>query len=179
MAIYIDGQKADGSANLTAAILPVSSSDPTNTKAYIDGKTAEDIKIESGSATDTKSYIDNVASNIPTQIQDLSNVVFGTLSGGQVLTIESGTGNVVNVMPAIKWQGNFNNIGHLNWDSGVYLYSYDSNSTSAPTTSGGYAMSFFNADNNKYGCQVAFTNGGFYWRKLTNNTYGAWVTLAT
>lgn len=156
-----------------------------NTKVdYIKNKptiptNAEQLPIESGSATNTKEYIDAVSGNIPTQIQDLTNVVFGTLSGGQVLTIETGTGNVVNAFPAVRYAGNYSNIGHQNWASGVYLYSYDSNSISAPTTSGGYAMSFFNSDNNKYGCQVAFTNGGFYWRKLTNNTYGAWVTLAT
>ena len=118
--------------------------------------------------------------NIPYNIQDLANVVFGTLSSGQILSIESGTGNVINTKPSLSWVNtDFDNINHTGWTWGGYMYSFKSNSTGAPTTTGGYAMSFFNRDNNAYGCQLVLSNNGLYFRKLSNNSYGVWSTIVS
>lgn len=57
---------------------------------------------------------------------------------------------------------------------------YNGGATNSPSGSaGGWVFTFTNNGSTAYGSQVAFSNGGLYYRALVSNTYGTWRTIAT
>lgn len=57
---------------------------------------------------------------------------------------------------------------------------YNGGATNSPSGSaGGWVFTFTNNGSTAYGSQIAFSNGGLYYRALVSNTYGTWRTIAT
>lgn len=57
---------------------------------------------------------------------------------------------------------------------------YNGGATNSPSGSaGGWVFTFTNNGSTAYGSQIAFSNGGLYYRALVSNTYGTWRTVAT
>ncbi len=60
----------------------------------------------------------------------------------------------------------------------VLIGTYLRNTANAPDSNkGGWFIIFTNKNNADYGIQFSIGDGGFWFRPLTNGTYGTWVSL--
>ena len=60
------------------------------------------------------------------------------------------------------------------------LYAFNGGATNSPSGSaGGWLLSMINDNTTNYGSQIASTNGGLYFRKLSGGNFTTWTTLAT
>ena len=60
------------------------------------------------------------------------------------------------------------------------LYAFNGGATNSPSGSaGGWLLSMINDNTTNYGSQIASTNGGLYFRKLSAGSFTAWSILAT
>ena len=57
------------------------------------------------------------------------------------------------------------------------LSTYGLEATNVPTRGTGFCLTAINADDNRYGRQIAVSNVGIYSRMLNNGTFAAWVQI--
>ena len=62
-------------------------------------------------------------------------------------------------------------------DGGSYKYIYNAGASNKPGTGGGTMLHMWNSGNHAWGCQVAFSDKGMYFRGINNGTFGNWNTI--
>ena len=116
--------------------------------------TAEDIEYSAGvSVADKLGSLSTVATS-----GDFNDLINKPLTFGGVLT-------------------DLNNVSRTTLS--FTLYAFNGGATNSPSGSaGGWLLSMINDNPTNYGSQIASTNGGLFFRKLSGGSFTAWTTLA-
>lgn len=132
-------------SDFAATNLPISGSDTTDTKTYIDNGLNEKADTSSLSTVATSG--------------DFNDLLNKPLTFGGTLTDLNNSSRVTKTCT---------------------LYVFGGGATNSPSgTAGGWLISLINENTVNYGSQLALTNGGLFFRKLSGGSFQAWTTLAT
>ena len=82
--------------------------------------------------------------------------------------------------PSYENKGQITDLNNVALDNGgAYKYIYNAGASNKPGTGGGTMLHMWNAGNHTYGCQIAFSDKGLYFRGVSNSTFGAWNTIVS
>ena len=83
-------------------------------------------------------------------------------------------------VPAYENKGTISDLNNVALDDGgAYKYIYNAGASNRPGTGGGTLLHMWNSGNHAWGCQVAFSDKGMYFRGISNSTFGAWNTIVS
>lgn len=83
-------------------------------------------------------------------------------------------------VPSYENKGEISDLNNVALDDGgAYKYIYNSAASNRPGTGGGTMLHMWNSGNHAWGCQVAFSDRGMYFRGVINGTFGAWNTIVS
>lgn len=142
-------------------------------------------EIEYSSTTSTANQINYLnttsglsATNVQGAIDELENGKADTSSLSTVAT--SGNYNDLLNKP-LTYGGTLTDLNNSTKTAETFtLYTFNGGATNSPSgTAGGWLLSMINSNTTNYGSQIASTNAGLYFRKLSGGSFTAWTTLAT
>ena len=83
-------------------------------------------------------------------------------------------------VPAYENKGQITDLNNVSLDDGgSYKYIYNAGASNKPGTGGGTLLHMWNSGNHIYGCQVAFSDNGMYFRNVKNSVFGTWQTIVS
>ena len=81
-------------------------------------------------------------------------------------------------VPSYENKGLISDLNSVALDNGgAYKYIYNAGASNKPGTGGGTMLHMWNSGNHAWGCQIAFSDKGMYFRGINNGTFGAWNTI--
>lgn len=109
------------------------------------------------------------------------NLVSGTINTADMLPIESGsatnTKDYIDGRTPINKGGHATDLSTTGLSTGTYLYNYDDTTNGIPkaNTEGDCYITINNTQS--YGCELAVSNSGLYWRNKVNQVWGNWEDI--
>lgn len=83
-------------------------------------------------------------------------------------------------VPSYENKGQIRDLNSVALDNGgAYKYIYNAGASNKPGTGGGTMLHMWNSGNHAWGCQVAFSDTGMYFRGINNGTFGEWNTIVS